>query len=402
MTTRRILFLTFYFPPDLSACAFRAGPLLQALLENAPPDVEVEVITTLPNRYSGFTSAAAQEERQGRYTIRRIQLSAHRSGMRDQAKAFRHFSRQVIRLTKDRPYDLVIATSSRLMTASLGAWIARRAKAPLYLDLRDIFVDTITEVLPKGVAAVMAPFLSALERRTVERAVHVNLVSRGFAPYFESRYPTQSFSFFTNGIDDEFLGIGPVGSPPASAPGGEIRVLYAGNMGEGQGLHAIIPELARRLAGRATFRLIGGGGRRVQLEAALANAGVTNVQLADPMSRDKLIEEYLAADVLFLHLNDYEAFKKVLPSKIFEYAATGKPIWAGVAGYAAEFIDSEVDNAAVFPPCDVEAAVGAFDRLIVRSSPRESFIQKFSRKGIIRQLAADIVQFLPTMHDRNK
>jgi len=31
------------------------------------------------------------------------------------------------------------------------------------------------------------------------------------------------------------------------------------------------------------------------------------------------------ADVLFLHLNAYKAFEKVLPSKIFEYAATGRP-----------------------------------------------------------------------------
>jgi glycosyltransferase involved in cell wall biosynthesis len=120
------------------------------------------------------------------------------------------------------------------------------------------------------------------------------------------------------------------------------------------------------------------------------------------MSRDELIKEYLAADVLFLHLNDYEAFKKVLPSKIFEYAATGKPVWAGVAGYAAEFIRSEVDNAAVFPPCDAEAAVDAFETLTLQSSRRVAFIQKFSRKKIIRLLAADIVRFLPIVHGRTK
>ena len=48
-----------------------------------------------------------------------------------------------------------------------------------------------------------------------------------------------------------------------------------------------------------------------------------------------------STDVLFLHLNDYSAFRKVIPSKIFEYAATGKPIVAGVSGYAAEFLRHE-------------------------------------------------------------
>ena len=47
---------------------------------------------------------------------------------------------------------------------------------------------------------------------------------------------------------------------------------------------------------------------------ALAEEGVTNVELIPPLNRDRLIEAYQAANVLFLHLNDYDAFKKVLPS----------------------------------------------------------------------------------------
>ncbi len=396
MSKQRILFLTFYFPPDLCAGSFRAGPLLNALLEISSLDVEIDVISTLPNRYSGFAATAAAAEQHKRHTIRRIQLSAHQSGMLDQARTFRQFCREVMQFTKGQHYDLVVATSSRLMTAVLGAWIARRAKAPLYLDIRDIFVDTITDVLPKSLARVMSPFLNALERWTIGRASHVNLVSHGFALYFESRYPAQSFSYHTNGIDDEFLRGLHAGTTTRSKPSGEIRVLYAGNMGEGQGLHAIVPELARRLRGRATFRLIGDGSRRAQLESALADAGDTSVVLVEPMSRDRLIKEYLAADVLFLHLNDYEAFKKVLPSKIFEYAALGKPIWAGVAGYSAQFIRAEVDNAMVFPPCDVERAVRAFDALDLRTVPREMFARKFSRRDIMRKLAADILRFLRT------
>ena len=47
------------------------------------------------------------------------------------------------------------------MTAALGAWIARRKRARLYLDIRDIFVDTIGDMLPSafagGAADVCAP-----------------------------------------------------------------------------------------------------------------------------------------------------------------------------------------------------------------------------------------------------
>ncbi len=153
--------------------------------------------------------------------------------------------------------------------------------------------------------------------------------------------------------------------------------------------------LAARMHGRLHFNVIGDGGRRAALQAALAQARVDNVTLMAPMKRSELIAAYHDADVLFVHLNDYAAFKKVLPSKLFEYGAIGKPIWAGVDGYAAQFVATEIPNAAVFYPCDVDAAVNAFDSLRLHDMPRPEFITKFSRKNIVRAMARDIVTLLP-------
>ena len=61
-----------------------------------------------------------------------------------------------------------------------------------------------------------------------------------------------------------------------------------------------------------------------------------------------MINEYQKANILFLHLNDLNSFHKVLPSKIFEYAATGKPILAGVKGYAAKFLREQVKGVEIF------------------------------------------------------
>jgi glycosyltransferase involved in cell wall biosynthesis len=260
----------------------------------------------------------------------------------------------------------------------------------LYLDIRDIFVDTINDVLPAPLARLAGPVFTGLERWTMRRAHRINLVSRGFADYFATRYPDRRLSFFSNGIDDEFIA---AARPPTSrvARGTLPTVVYAGNLGEGQGLHAVIPALAVSLRGRARFRIIGDGGRRAALLQAVADAGADNVQWEAPMPRARLIDAYTNADVLFLHLNDYDAFKKVLPSKIFEYAALGKPIWAGVAGYAAEFINTEIDNAAVFPPCDVGQALRTFEKLELRDTPRPSFVAKYARERIMAEMAAEIV-----------
>ena len=127
--------------------------------------------------------------------------------------------------------------------------------------------------------------------------------------------------------------------------------------------------------------------------SALNFPGCKNVVLLQPVKRDELIAIYQSADVLFLHLNDFEAFKKVLPSKVFEYAATGKPIWAGVAGYAAEFITSKIQNSAVFPPCNISAAVSSFDDLEIVTRQREDFIHEFSRDRIMQKMAAALINF---------
>jgi glycosyltransferase involved in cell wall biosynthesis len=389
--TGRLLILTLYYPPDLSAGAFRVRALVQALREHSP-DLAIDVITSMPSRYQTFSTPAAERETDGRVTIRRLTLPPHRGDMRSQASSYARFAWTAARAASERHYDLVLATSSRLMTATLGAWVSRRSGAPLYLDIRDLFVDTMNEVLPPRVAPLLRPALSAIERWTMRRAATVNLVSPGFESYFRRRYPHLPLSFFTNGIDDDFM------APAQHSPSGQdgpITVVYAGNMGDGQGLHLIVPAIAGPLTGRAQFRLIGDGGRKAQLAHALAEAGVTNVTLLPPMSRTDLVVEYQAADVLFLHLNDFVAFTRVLPSKVFEYAALGKPVWAGVGGFAADFIRNEVSNAAVFPPCDAEAALRALDTLVLRPTPREDFVRRYARRDIMRSMAADIAAHVP-------
>ena len=361
----KILVLSFYFRPDLCAGSFRTTALVDALKQKMPVNGQIDVLTTLPNRYSSFSVEALAEEKVPGLSIVRIALPPHQGGMFDQAIAFISFAREVSRQTRGQEYDLVFATSSRLMTAVLGAWVARKKRIPLYLDIRDIFVDTIKDVLPRHFAILAKPVFSVLERWAINSASKVNLVSQGFAEYFSTRYPRQQFSYFTNGIDDEFLSV----SIPESVPrtDGVVEVLYAGNLGEGQGLHAIIPDLAKKMQGRVRFKIIGDGGRKDAL---------------------------LAADVLFLHLNDYDAFRKVLPSKLFEYGAMGKPIWAGVSGYAAEFVCTELDNAVIFHPCDATEAERVFSQLRLQNGPRDRFVAKFARTKIANDLATDVVGIL--------
>lgn len=390
---RRILLLTFFYPPDLSAGSFRSHALVQALRQRIGADVQIEVLTTQPNRYADHSfETVSVEEAPGLY-VRRIHLPRMRRGFIGQAISFWRFARKVRSLTAGREYEVVVATSSRLMTAVLGAWIARCAHARLYLDIRDIFVENLSVLFPAPLAIPLRWFFGVLERWAVMSAERVNIVSHGFLEYFQVRYPTRQFSVFPNGVDDAFVNfaVGKVSTAPVGEP---LQVLYAGNIGDGQGMHLILPELARRLRGRAQFRIVGGGGRLEALREALRAAAVDNVELCAPVAREHLLELYGAADVLFLHLNDFPAFQRVLPSKLFEYAATGKPIWGGVAGYAAEFMSKEVRNIGLFSPGDVAGAEAALERLSPIPVSRDEFVQRYSRQSIMREMAQDVLALM--------
>lgn len=379
----RILVLSFYYQPDLCAGSFRVTSLIEQLKQYG--DIDIEIVTTMPNRYASFSASADCFEQVDNVTINRIVLPSHKSGMLDQIKSFLRFYVEAMKLTQNKEYDLVFATSSRLFTAFLGARLAKKKKLPLYLDIRDIFVDTIKDVLNPTVCFFSKPILSLIERYTFNAADHINLVSRGFEGYFVQRFKQVRFTWFTNGIDDEFLDLKQ--SPVISS--GQQSILYAGNIGEGQGLHTILPSLAKKLDSNYRIDVIGDGGRKPILESLLVDVDCVN--LLPPVARKELSKQYMGADILFLHLNDYPAFEKVLPSKIFEYAATGKPILAGVSGYAAKFISEELTNAEVFHPGDAQGAIAALSKLKLQNTDRGEFIKRYTRINIMKVMAESIV-----------
>lgn len=396
----RILLLSLYYPPDLSAGSFRSQALVKALAERAD-SYDLDVITAVPSRYSSWAPDIDEPEPPTGVRLRRIGLPNLSDGLFGQTLVMLVFMFRAYRVARGQQYAVVVATSSRLMTALLGALIARRQKAVLYLDLRDIFVESVAYLFPGRVWRPLIGLLGRLERWAIDQASRVNLVSKGFAGYFEARYPGRCFSYFSNGIDPLFMtGAEDAALTVNDVSTGPLRILYAGNIGDGQGLHRILPALAERLGSRATFRVIGAGGRLQTLRSALDERGISSVELLPPVRRAVLKQYYHEADVLFLHLNDAPAFRRVLPSKLFEYAATGKPILAGVRGYAAEFIGLELENVGVFWPLDAAEAEAQLGQLQLGRCDRSPFVERYARKAIMRDMAADIVRLLDEADER--
>ncbi len=387
---KKILYLSFYFEPDLCAGSFRNSPLAIELAEQVAGEAEVDVITTLPNRYSTFSSEAPAIEKRENMIINRVLIPTHKSGFIDQMNSFKTYFFETKKLKGDKKYDLVFASSSRLFTAYLGYRIAKKQRIPLYLDIRDIFVDTMKDVLRNThLKAAVLPVLNNIEKKIFNYASHINLISGGFKSYF-SKYTRPNYSNFSNGIDPEFLHLQASGQN-----NNDLRLItYAGNIGEGQGLHKIIPGAAKALGDKYRFLIIGDGGAKAKLINEINRLSVTNVEIRTPVSRKELLKIYEQSDFLFLHLNDYEAFEKVLPSKIFELAAYDKPIIAGVGGFANQFIAENVSNNILFLPGRVDEMVKQLELYTYKTGFRTEFLKKFRRDEINQEMAKSIVSYL--------
>jgi glycosyltransferase involved in cell wall biosynthesis len=391
----KIVFFTFYYPPDLSAGSFRSVALSKELSEKIGDTDELHIITTHPNRYKSYQVVADDIELDGNITIHRIRVSSHNSGMISQSRTFGMYAIAAYKLCKKIDPDFIIGTTGRLMTGGLAGFSANRLRCGYFIDLKDIFSETISDVVSRKnllLGKITKYFFSFLDARLLSGASGVNVVSEGFYNYFQSAgVDTSNWLFFPNGVDKEFIALkNKTNKPPLNVK----TILYAGNIGLGQGLDVILPLLAKQLGCKFKFVIIGDGGRLKKLRDEILKENLSNVEIILPVNREKLLKYYQEADILFLHLNDMPAFYRVLPSKIFEYAAIGKPIVAGVNGYSEKFMKDNVPYATVFNSGDVDGAYSSILIASVLDVPDDSvsdFVKHYSRELIMNEMADKIL-----------
>ena len=144
-----VVFFTFYYPPDLCAGSFRAVALAKALSSKMENGHELHIITTHPNRYANYRVDADDLEEEGRLTVHRIAVPSYRSGMLSQASTFSVYAVLAYRLCREISPDFLLGTTSRLMTGILTGVSANRLSLPYFIDLRDIFSETISDLFAR-------------------------------------------------------------------------------------------------------------------------------------------------------------------------------------------------------------------------------------------------------------
>ena len=345
-------------------------------------------------------SGVPKHEKYGDIHIYRFYTPEHNNSFIRQFISYCYFATSALKHAyfNRNYYDSIFATSSRLGTGFLGYLISKITRKPLNLDIRDIFSDNLQslQVLKGSIGQILVRIFSSIETRILSHAEWVNFVSPGFFTYPHLQNTDKKINLFTNGIDDIFLQNRMV-TPKRTYSDIEkkrLTIIYAGNIGFGQGLELIVLPLAAHYKDKIVFQLIGDGSSVSLIKAGIKENRINNIQLIPPVDRSELLDYYNNADIFLLQLNDIPAFKKVLPSKIFEYGSFDKPMLAGVQGVANTFIKENLPDAYLFDPGDVNSVVKYIDSILEQGFPltnNENFIEKYSRKNIMNDMLNSIV-----------
>ncbi len=277
----------------------------------------------------------------------------------------------------------------------LDVLLARRVCRPCAgLVFAPLVSLTETLVLDRRVVApggAPARALAALDRATFRAADLVLADTAAHADYLRGLgAPADKVAVWHLGVEPEFL------APVAPAPVPR-RVLFYGSFVPLHGVETIVAA-AERLAGRAAIELIGHGPERPRLEARAVRAGVT---LRDPVPLAALPGELARAAVVLGVFGEGEKAAMVVPNKVYQAAAAGRPLVTRDGPALREVLHPDED-CVVCPPADPAALAAAVAGLLddparaarLGAAARAAVVTRFAPERQAERLAALLAERL--------
>ncbi|MEU8661617.1 glycosyltransferase family 4 protein, partial [Actinoplanes philippinensis] len=230
-------------------------------------------------------------------------------------------------------HDLVFATSTPLTVAVPGAWAALRRRAPMVLEVRDVWPE-----LPIAMGALRSPVSRWAARRleawAYRRSAQVIALSPGMAASIRRRFPRVPVTVVPNSCDrDLFAGAGEAGERlRRDTPwlGDRPLILYAGTLGLANGVDYLV-RMAARLADTdpgVCVVILGDGRMRDSLRNLAAELGVLdrNLFLLGPVSKAEVVAFFGACALAASVFADVPELGANSPNKVFDAFAAGRPV----------------------------------------------------------------------------
>lgn len=351
----KILFLTDNFPPEVNAPATRTYEHAQEWIEKG---AEVTIVTCFPNFpqgeiYDGYTNKLKEvEEIDGMKVVRVWSYMSANQGFLKRTMDYLSYSLMASFFGFFEKADVIIATSPQFFTTWAGWFLSKVKRKPWVFELRDLWPESIATVGAMNKKGVLYRILEKIELALYRSADIVipntpafktNLINRGI--------DREKIHVIPNGANLQLFDPDKGNESLKNELGidGKFVVGYIGTHGMAHSLDFIIEAIAEGEFHDVHFLFIGDGAEKGKVKALAKSENLSNVTFLDPIQKEK-IPDYLAIiDASLVPLRKSDTFKTVIPSKIFEACAMGKPIILGVEGQAEEII-KEFDAGVCFEP----------------------------------------------------
>jgi glycosyltransferase involved in cell wall biosynthesis len=393
----RILYVSQYFPPEIGAPAVRVHDLARLWVDAGH---DVTVLTGFPNHPNGVLHPEYRKKIR-RLTIREFVdgIKVVRSWLiplpnRKASERILNYSSfcasAALRGLFLRKFDVVVATSPQLLVGLSGFAIARLRGAKFVFEVRDLWPESLVATGVSGEGSILYRSMLALSRRLYRKADHLVVVTDAFKRYIAEHFDCapEKIDVIPNGVDLEWLQ--QARASYVAEERDNFVVSFIGTIGHAHGVDAVLraAEILRRSHPDVLFRIIGDGAEREKIQAAIRAEGIENVKILQQQPRSKVPALIWDSDVCLVLLKRSEIFKTVIPTKMLEFMACGRPVILGVEGQALEILE-EAQAGIAIPPENAEALAAAVLRLRADSTLRarmgrngaEFIERKMSRQG---------------------
>jgi len=307
-----VALVTANFPPQRSAGANRLAAMARTFRDRG---VGVAVFAA---RFSDDESLAATDSDLIPFTTWVPTRTARRTSFVIRFIDEWIIARDVLKALKPDSFDFIVVSMPILSFLLLAPFLVSRHK--LVIDVRDLTWEY--RISQSRIVRLMQRFLAIWAIWSLRAARIVVTATEAEKKYIESRLPRVRVIQVANGIEQVTLDQLASCSSPANGSASCPSLMYAGALGTAQGV-AIIADAASRLP-EWRFEVIGDGLEAEILRRVKGQRNVPNLDLQGPLPRAEVLAKYSEATVLFARLRT--GFATAVPSKLYEYLATGKPI----------------------------------------------------------------------------
>jgi len=405
MDRKKILFISQYFPPDITAAAFRISETAKLMADKG---FYVKVLTAKPHRGEAVSNKKNNINNCfPESKVMRAPIFELRNIGKGKLKYTPHFISFMFSSViwglfgTDSSFDYIIVSTPPLLIG-ISAWILSKfKKADFILDIRDLWPDCFLSGGYISKRNLVYYFGKKLENFLYKRARLITCVSKPMSDYLSGfRNGKSRAHVIYNGINSEVLNDKLERETDMKfkekKKDNEIIITYSGNMGNAQAISTVVEAaeiLKSKKINSVRFKLIGGGVKRPGLERKVAKENLENVEFLGPFGKSEASVYMLRSSALIINLKNAWAYSKTIPSKVFDYLYANKPILYGIDGEGKQILGSLPGNIH-FKPNNADSLVSAILKLTenydyyleLSRKNREFLLNKFTRRQMVDKL----------------